>query len=156
MDIWHKKHCERDLRPRFVRQSFGDHDEWGGTIHRDGYGMFKNSEGKVEGAHRVAFELYNGPIPVGMFVLHSCDERSCVNPAHLFLGTHQDNMTDMIVKGRKIVVRGESHGMTPLTEAQVREIRADPRSSRALAPLYSVSRVTISNVKSRRTWAHLK
>lgn len=141
---------------KVVKASFGDHDEWSGTLNRDGYGTIKNEYGRNEGAHRVAFRLYNGPIPAGMFVLHTCDERCCVNPKHLFLGTNQANMDDMIAKGRKVIVRGESHGMTPLTDAQVREIRADPRSSRALAPLYSVSRVTISNVKSRRTWAHLK
>ena len=74
--------------------------KWIAAKHRQGYGHFKD-EGKVLFAHRVSWEFTNGPIPKGIEVMHSCDNTSCVNPAHLSLGTHKDNMVDMARKGRK-------------------------------------------------------
>lgn len=72
---------------------------WIGSKTGSGYGKLKR-KGKFYTAHRVSWEVYNGPIPKGMLVLHTCDVRNCVNPKHLFLGTHQDNMDDMVRKGR--------------------------------------------------------
>lgn len=65
-----------------------------------GYGMFTPRHGARVGAHRISWELANGPIPPGMFVLHHCDNPPCVRPDHLWLGTHLDNMADMKAKGR--------------------------------------------------------
>ena len=78
---------------------------WAGTLYKSGYGSFAShcapdGSGRNSRAHRYAWELFVGPIPDGMKVLHRCDQRSCVNPDHLFLGTHQDNMDDMAIKGR--------------------------------------------------------
>lgn len=73
---------------------------WIANIIKTGYGVI-GVKGKMRLAHRTAWELYVDPIPEGIFVLHKCDVRSCVNPNHLFLGTHQDNMADMMKK-RKI------------------------------------------------------
>src|SRR5258708_7787002 len=84
----------------------GENDCWlwcAGKTH-DGYGRFnyrnKNNKSKHIMAHRFMWELINGAIPEGLLVLHSCDNPSCVNPKHLFLGTHVDNMQDMVSKGR--------------------------------------------------------
>ena len=73
--------------------------EWTATLDGGGYGRIK-SGGKLDGAHRVSWELHHGKIPVDRWVLHRCDNRKCVNPAHLFLGTRGDNVSDMVQKGR--------------------------------------------------------
>lgn len=75
--------------------------EWQAKRFDNGYGSFAVSRNKNQGAHRVAWELTNGPIPAGMSVLHHCDNRPCVRPDHLFLGTQLDNMRDMLAKGRQ-------------------------------------------------------
>ena len=73
--------------------------EWQGAMYPNGYGALK-VDGKVIGAHRVSYEAFTCDIPQGMFVLHSCDNRRCCNPAHLSVGTHSDNMRDMHAKNR--------------------------------------------------------
>jgi hypothetical protein len=73
---------------------------WTGALASNGYGRITPVTGVSAGAHRVSYELHNGPIPKGMMVMHSCDVPSCVNPDHLSLGTAKDNMADMWTKGR--------------------------------------------------------
>ena len=100
----------------------------------------------------------NGPIPDGMLVLHRCDNRSCVNPAHLFLGSHRDNSVDMVQKGRNSThdTSGERHGASKLTDAAVREIRASTLTGRELAAKFGVSESAVSLVRRGRSWTHVE
>jgi hypothetical protein len=96
---------------------------WNISVGGPGYGQIWRVD-RMVAAHRTAYELTNGPIPDGMHVLHSCDVRACCNPAHLHIGTHQDNMREMWDRGR---VKNLSRGPCPrrkLSPEQVRTIRA--------------------------------
>jgi hypothetical protein len=129
--------------------------EWTAGKQYSGYGRFW-LDGKKVGAHRHSWALENGPIPEGMHVLHRCDNPGCCNPAHLFLGTHADNVADMASKGRQ--QRGESNGKAKLTELEVRVLRrylATDISVRALARHMGVNESTLHNIKHNRKWRHL-
>lgn len=100
---------------------------WVKTKNAGGYGRIaRGSRGAgVAGTHRVSWELANGPVPEGMYVLHHCDNPPCCNPDHLFLGTLSDNTQDMLTKGRARghLQGGERHPDARLTDAQVTELR---------------------------------
>lgn len=134
--------------------------EWTGPVGDGGYGRFRHTEpsgATHHQAHRVAWVIVHGSIPDGMFVCHSCDNRVCVNVAHLFLGTHADNMADMVAKGR--AHPGERHGMAKLTEAQARTIlarRAAGVPAAALAFEYGVSKRTVERLVAGDNWSHLR
>lgn len=134
------------------------------------YGKFK-IYGKTVLAHRFSYELYIGRICEGMFVLHRCDNPSCVNPCHLFIGTHDDNMSDKVAKNRQAKAeritgnrnsaKGERHGRALLTESDVAEIRKISAThhhyGRAeLAKKYGVSEATIKAIKSGKLWNSTK
>ena len=128
-----------------------------GTL-RGGYGQFYDREyRKYRIAHRVSYEVHKGPIPNGLDILHSCDTPSCINPDHLRVGTHQENMNDSKRKGRMGInhSRGESHYLSKLTEEAVREIRSTTGQTTALANKYGVSRTSIKLARRGRTWSHL-
>lgn len=128
--------------------------EWQAATAK-GYGAIR-IDGRLRGAHQVSWELHNHQtVPDGMFVLHECDNRSCVNPHHLFLGTHQDNMDDMYAKGRRIAASGESSGSSKLTHSQVEQIRrlSPKHSRRELAHMFGVkAHATINKILSGKTW----
>lgn len=117
---------------------------WDGAMDWDGYGMIAVGKGGKP-AHRVSWQLHKGEIPAVMHVLHRCDTPSCVNPEHLFLGTHTDNMQDCAAKGR-------SHGLLLNPEA-VADIRTKRLKQREFAELYGCSRPNISVIQSGKTWA---
>lgn len=106
-------------------------------------------------AHRVSYELYTGNIPDGMQVLHKCDNPSCVNPRHLFLGTQLDNIADMHAKGRRNAAHGMDHPKARLTVDNVLEIRAARASGEKLADIatrFGIALVTASHVSIGRKW----
>src|SRR5687767_11309763 len=99
---------------------------WSGLCNAQGYGKFFYG-GKYRLAHRVMYELKRGAIPDGMCVCHSCDTPSCVNPAHLWLGTNAENIADRDRKGRGRQPRGERNGQSKLSAAAVARIRSTPK-----------------------------
>ena len=121
---------------------------WLGRKDQDGYGRHSRKP-----AHRVAWELTNGPVPAGICVCHSCDNRICCNPSHGFLGTSQDNNRDRNKKERQ--ARGEAIGLAKLTASDVVAIRTDRRSVALIAKSYGVCKQTIANVRSGLTWKHV-
>lgn len=127
------------------------------TGKRKGYGVFCANY-KTLFAHRFSWELYFGAIPKDLHVLHKCDNRACVNPDHLFLGTQKDNINDMVEKNRQ--AKGENHGESKLTEKQVLKIRElysrDDISQRKLAKKFKITQTMIGYIVNKQSWKHLK
>jgi hypothetical protein len=109
-------------------------------------------------AHRFSWELHHGPIPDGLFVCHHCDNRSCVNPNHLFLGTHADNIADAVNKGRFDTRLGENTSNSKLTEQEVLEIVRRCKEGEAqteVAEDFGVVKGSIHAIMTGRTWSHV-
>jgi len=128
---------------------------WTAARSPSGYGRIGigGRAGNARQAHRISWGLHRGEIPKGKEVCHRCDTPSCVNPDHLFLGSHQENMRDAVQKGR--TSKGEHRPLAKLSEGQVEEIRASTESQRVLAGRYGVCQQHISEVKSGSKWSHL-
>lgn len=125
---------------------------WLGGIDRKGYGYMSGNAK----AHRVSFEFHKGDIPTGLSVCHKCDVPSCINPSHLFIGTTADNMADKKRKNRCAV--GEKHGMSRMTDDQVRSIRLMKRSGinqLKIAESVGVNRCAVGEVLRGCTWKHV-
>lgn len=125
---------------------------WTAAVNTGGYGWFR-LDGVSCGAHVVAWRLENGPIPDGSCVLHRCDNRLCVNPRHLFLGTKRDNNIDRANKGRSC--KGDARSNAKLNSDEIRNIRESSETSAALSRKYQVSRTTIVLVRQGKKWAHI-
>ena len=158
------KHTIFDNDRFFSKIAIGDNEddcwEWTAAVRSNGYGVFLYN-GKLWAAHRFMYDRAVGPIPDGLFVCHRCDNRLCVNPAHLFLGTPKENLADMTAKGRRKSpsFKGEENNTAKLTADEVREIRAlhaSGISGAALGRRYGVSKVNISDIVRRRTWRHIE
>lgn len=135
--------------------------EWTGKVSARGYGTFQekiNGKKKDCTAHRRSYEAFIGEIPKDLFVLHKCDNRKCCNPDHLFVGTHSDNMQDMLSKGRQNYPSGEQHYAKKLNNEDVFEIRKlDEKgfSHEEIGEKYGVNRATIWDIANKKTWCHI-
>lgn len=132
--------------------------EWQGNIHPKGYGMMSYRNTQVR-THRISYAAFVGPIPHGLHVLHRCDNRRCINPDHLFLGTNYDNIKDMMSKGRGRKVWTKSRRATGLSASEVIAIRARVAAGERQSVLeaeYQVHQSTISHIVRRKRWRHLE
>lgn len=123
---------------------------WTGRLFRNGYGQFKMF-GKYFLAHRLAYLLHNESLPSDLCVCHSCDVRNCVTPAHLFLGTNEDNLKDMAAKNR-------GRGPSKVTEIDVKRIRnllATGATQQAVGDLFGLHQSTISDIHNNKIWRYV-
>lgn len=123
---------------------------WTGYILPEGYGQF-NSADKAERdrAHRAAFKSFVGPIPPGAHVLHKCNNKRCVNPKHLYLGTDKDNCRDRINAGTQRLIKGR------LSDEEVRFIRTTNLTQKELGANFQLSPSTISLIRQRKLYKHV-
>ena len=152
-------------RQRFFEKvdigEIGDCWIWMAQVNLDGYGRFK-SNGRMVLAHRYAYEMFVGPIPAEYpCVLHDCDVPACVNPRHLHVGTHQDNMRELVERNRcwrgskGQSLPGERNGRAVLTEEDVHDIRrlSNSLTQRQIASIFHVSHVCIGSVLRGPSWS---
>lgn len=125
---------------------------WIGDTVGNGYGKV-NFFYKSYRAHRIAWALAHGPIPDGLCVLHKCDTPACVNPHHMRLGTHAENIADKMQKSRQ--AKGATVGTSTLNEDIVRAIRADTRDAREIARKYGITHGHVHTIKRRALWKHV-
>lgn len=155
------------MRRPTIAETFDQHwkeDEngcliWQRAVGSHGYGVF-SLHGKLELAHRYAYEREYGALPEKRYSCHKCDVRLCVKPAHLFPGTCKDNMQDALRKGKgkRGVHRGEDNATSKLTEKQVRRIRhrvAAGETQVAVAKSYGLHKTNVQCIVNRKTWKHL-
>lgn len=131
---------------------------WRGAKYANGYGMVSLRRGKRKtfSAHRVAWSAANSKnIPNGMMICHKCDNRLCVNPSHLYLGSGIDNNRDTVVRNRGNRVLGSKCSWAKLSEDDVRFIRESVAAQRDLAERFQIDPSTVSQIKSRKRWKHL-
>jgi hypothetical protein len=130
---------------------------WTGCIGSHGYGVFSVSHEEIHLAHRYAWFLKTGQHPKDKCVCHTCDNKQCVNPDHLWIGTIKDNNLDCKNKGRLNPGRmpGQSNPSAKLTEIQAQLIKTDTRPVKVIAGNYSVSIDTIYNIKNGKNWKHI-
>jgi hypothetical protein len=155
LPIWEAQDIERFLS-KINKQGDTDCWEWMGC-KREGYGRFRvgGRKGKLYVATRLMWRLVYGTDPIGQLILHTCDNPSCCNPKHLFIGSDADNNRDKEAKGRGKHPIGIETGLSKLTDSQVIKIYQSINSNRELAKQYGVSDVAISCIKTGKTWQHV-
>lgn len=145
---------------------------WTGSISNGGYGVTK-WKGRTKSVHRIVHRIWNGDIPEGYVIKHSCDVRHCINPAHLSMGTQRENLEEMWARGRanpatgerngrhtkpECTARGERKGNNKLVEADVLAIRAsvsEGMSHREVASKYDVGHTIIGKIARGEDWPHV-
>jgi hypothetical protein len=125
---------------------------WKGPLNRGGYGQVMLRDHKPRRAHHLALHFDGRPRPGDLHTLHSCDNRKCVNPAHLRWGTVAENAQEKVARGRAHDTSGERNAHHKLTEDQVRAIRESSKTQRALAAEYQVTHTVIGRIKRRQKW----
>lgn len=135
---------------RYVAANDGQCWEWRGPKDKNGYGKICHG-GKHMRGHRVSYELHKGPIPPDKMVCHTCDNPSCVNPAHLFIGDSSSNMIDMVQKNR-----GPLQKLGPADIVEIRHLLKGGLPPKEIAPIFGVHVYTIRRIRNGRRWGHVE
>ncbi len=151
---------QEGFREKYVAVEPGGCWVWMAGTDRYGYGVItRKRAGKNinKRAHRLSWEISKGTIPNGLHVLHRCDNPPCVNPEHLYLGTHLDNMRDRLERGwfkRGYAPRGKSNGNSKLTGEQVKEIRklSETMTHQSIAEIFHISQSHTTNIINGKSW----
>ena len=150
--------CKMLIRLELLTHQHADNDcwDWRWTSMPTGYGKIMYAETQLL-AHRLSYTINIGEIPKGNVVCHKCDNPACINPSHLFTGTHGDNVADKVAKGRQGF--GETHSGVKLKESDALEIREllahKAMKQKDIACAYGVTPSQICHIKTRKLWGHL-
>jgi len=158
--VWNRKVLGRLLSKLAIPEDKSGCWLWEGSVYSNGYGKFSIGN-KIVYPHRVVYTIFIGEIPDRKLVCHSCDNRLCCNPTHLWAGTHEDNMLDMVKKNRAwyISLYREDNYNSKLTERDIPKIRrmlACSYSQRNIGKVFGVSKTTIGYIKQGKTWKQPK
>mgnify|MGYP000103149498 CR=1 FL=1 len=151
------KPIEQAFFEKFYKDDGSGCWQWIASIGSHGYGQISTRSGPPALAHRYSYELFVGEIPEGSVVCHKCDNRKCVNPEHLFVGTQRDNIMDMIKKNRARYSsqRGEKNPSAKLSAKQALEIFRSDKRGADLAREYGVTPTMISKIRRGKSWTHV-
>lgn len=161
MQWWSEKGCEQewleDMKARFLERVEKTPTcwNWTGYLNPNGYGDLKVKD--LRGAHRVSYALFVGKIPNGLIVMHSCDNKKCVNPAHLSVGTHSQNVSDGYARGlaKPRDISGDKHPQAKINwdvVGTMRQLYADGMGPKAIADKFGLKRSLVVDVLNRRNW----
>ena len=161
-----KAKAQEETAMRFMRrvQMRADDECWPyqGAVSTGGYGNFGwhapwDKRSRNHAASRMMWLILHGRPPKGKEVCHSCDNPICCNPGHLWLGTHQENMADMVSKGRasNVALRGEAHPLSKLTAADVHIIRTSPETSKVVGKQFGIAPNHVQKIRRKECWKHV-